>query len=273
MKTTLLTVVISLGLAAPLLADDTNVLSDEKSKASYALGMMLGRNWQQQSIDIDPDVLLRGLKDQQAGTPLLTPAEMQTTLKEFQKSLAAKQMKARAELAEKNMAAGVAFLVTNRNNPGVITLPDGLQYKVLTNGTGALPKLDDMVSVNYAGMLLDGTEFDSSAKNGRPGEFQVNHVIPGMTEALTNMPVGSKWELFIPSALAYGERGNRGIPPNSTLIFDVELLDVKAPPPPAQPLTSDIIKVPSADEMKKGAKIETIKAEDVQKMQTNSPPK
>ena len=128
------------------------------------------------------------------------------------------------------------------------------------------------MTVNYRGTFLDGTEFDSSAKSGHPAEFQANHVIPGWTEALTNMPVGSKWQLFIPSDLAYGERGNRGIPPNSTLIFEVELLDTKAspPPPPAAPLTSDIIKVPSAEEMKKGAKIETLKPEDVQKLQSQN---
>jgi len=128
------------------------------------------------------------------------------------------------------------------------------------------------VTVNYRGSLLNGTEFDSSYKRGQPATFPVGGVIPGWTEALEKMPVGSKWKLFIPSELAYKEQGNRGIPPNSTLIFEVELLDTKPTPAlaSAQPLTSDIIKVPSAEEMKHGAKIETIKAEDVQKMQTNS---
>jgi len=272
MKSILLTVIVSAGLVAPLLADDTNVLGDPKMKASYALGMMLGRNWQQQSIEIDPDVLLRGLKDQQSGTAMLTVPEMQATLKAYQQTVAAKQAKVRAEMAEKNMAAGDAFLATNKNDPAVITSPDGLQYKVITKGTGATPNLTDMVTVNYTGMFLDGTEFDSSAKSKRPAQFQVNHVVAGMTEALTNMPTGSKWRLYIPSRLAYGERGTRNIPPNSTLIFDLELVGIQPPPPVAQPLTSDIIKVPSADEMKKGAKIETLKAEDVQKMQTNAVP-
>ena len=279
MKAIVLTVIISAGFIAPLLADDTNVLSDEKSKASYAIGMMLGHNWQQQSIDVDPELVLRGLKDVQSGKPtLLTQAEMQSTLKSFQQSIAAKQMKARAELAEKNKAIGAAFLATNKNIAGVVTLPDGLQYKVLTNGTGAIPTPDSTVSVNYRGTFIDGTEFDSSAKVGHPVQFQANHVIHGWTEALTQMKVGSKWQLFIPSELAYGEQGNRGIPPNSTLIFEVELIDTQATPaqaqmPSSQPLTSDIIKVPSAEEMKKGAKIETLKAEDVAKMQTNSPAK
>ncbi len=126
--------------------------------------------------------------------------------------------------------------------------------------------------MNYRGTLLDGTEFDSSYKRGQPAQFPVGGVIHGWTEALEKMPVGSKWKLFIPAELAYGERGNRSIPPNSTLIFEVELLDTKTPPPPAAaaptaPLTSDIIKVPSAEEMKKGAKIEVIKPEDAAKAQ------
>jgi FKBP-type peptidyl-prolyl cis-trans isomerase FklB len=276
MKTILLAVIFSSGLAAPLFADGTNVLSDDRSKTSYAIGMMLGHSWQQQGVDVDLDLVLRGLKDEQSGNPtLLTQQEMQNALKEFQQNLAAKQLKMRAEMAVKNKAEGEAFLATNKNNPGVITLPDGLQYKVITEGSGATPATDAMVTVNYRGSFLNGTEFDSSAKAGHPIQLQANHVIRGWTEALTQMKVGSKWQLFIPSNLAYGEQGNRGIPPNSTLIFEVELLDTQTPPAqaqtsPAAPLTSDIIKVPSAEEMKKGAKIETIKAEDMQKLQSQS---
>jgi FKBP-type peptidyl-prolyl cis-trans isomerase len=264
---------LSVSLVAPLLADSTNVLSDEKSKASYAIGMSIGHNFQQQNLDIDLSLVLRGMKDMQAGgATLLTVPEMQSTLKAFQQEIMAKQMKMRQELAESNKVAGEAFLATNKNNPGVISLPDGLQYQIITTGTGVNPASSDTVTVNYRGSLLDGTEFDSSYKRGQPATFPVGGVIPGWTEALEKMPVGSKWKLFIPSELAYKEQGNRGIPPNSTLIFEVELLDTKPTPAPAsaQPLTSDIIKVPSADEMKHGAKIETIKAEDVQKMQTNS---
>jgi len=273
MKSVFLSVFLSAGLVAPLLADSTNVLSDDKSKASYAIGMSIGHNFQQQNLDIDLNLVLRGMKDMQTGgTTLLTVPEMQSTLKAFQQEVMAKQMKTRQEQAEKNKAAGEAFLAANKNNAGVITLPDGLQYQILTNGTGASPAPSDTVTVNYRGSLLDGTEFDSSYKRGQPATFPVGGVIPGWTEALQMMPVGSKWKLFIPSPLAYKEQGNRGIPPNSTLIFEVELLDTKATPAPAvaQPLTSDIIKVPSAEEMKHGAKIETLKAEDVQKMQTNS---
>jgi FKBP-type peptidyl-prolyl cis-trans isomerase len=164
-------------------------------------------------------------------------------------------------------------MATNKNNSGVVTLPDGLQYKVITNGTGAMPVSTDIVTVNYRGTLLDGTEFDSSFKRGQPARFPVNGVIPGWTEALLKMKVGSRWQLFLPPELAYGEQGPPGIPPNAVLIFDVELLSTQNPPPPPpatssnQPLTSDIIKVPSAEELKKGAKIEVIKAEDLKKTQ------
>jgi FKBP-type peptidyl-prolyl cis-trans isomerase FklB len=270
MKKTMLAVVVFAGLTAPVFAYDTNVLSDEKSKISYAIGMTIGHNFQQQGIDVDDAVFLRGLKDAQSGgATLLTMQEMQVTLKEFQQGMAAKQAKLRAGQALTNKLEGDAFLATNKSNPGVITLPDGLQYKVITAGTGAKPTTDATVTVNYRGTFIDGTEFDSSAKSGHPMDIQANHVIPGWTEALTNMPAGSKWQLFIPSELAYAERGNRGIPPNAALLFDLELLAVKAtpPPPPTAPLTSDIIKVPSAEEMKKGAKIETLKPEDVQRLQ------
>jgi FKBP-type peptidyl-prolyl cis-trans isomerase FklB len=239
--------------------------------------MMLGHNWQQQGLDIDPDIAARALKDvQSSNVTLLTQAEMQETLTAFQKTFAAKQQAKRAEEGKKAKADGDAFLAANKNNPGVQVLPDGLQYIVVTNGTGATPLPTDTVSVNYRGTLIDGTEFDSSYKRGQPASFPVGGVIPGWTEALEKMPVGSKWKLFIPSELAYGERGQRGIPPNSVLIFEVELLSSKtppaaAPPAPATPLTSDIIKVPSKAEMDKGAKIEQIKPEDVQKYmsQTN----
>ena len=273
MKKTMLAVVVLAGLTAPVFAYDTNVLSDEKSKVSYAIGMTIGHNFQQQGIDVDDTVFLRGLKDAQSGgTTLLTMQEMQVTLKEFQQGMAAKQAKLRAGQALTNKLEGDAFLATNKNNPGVITLPDGLQYKVITAGTGAKPTSDATVTVNFRGTFIDGTEFDSSAKAGHPMDIQANHVIPGWTEALTNMLTGSKWQLFIPSELAYSERGNRGIPPNAALLFDIELLAVKAtpPPPPSAPLTSDIIKVPSAEEMKKGAKIETLKPEDVQKLQSQT---
>jgi FKBP-type peptidyl-prolyl cis-trans isomerase len=244
---------------------DTNVLSDEMARVSYAIGMTLGHNFQAQGVDVKGDLLARGIKDlQSGGATLLTTEEMHNVLTEFQKTVAAKQVQMRAAAGAKNKAEGEAFLATNKNSAGVVILPDGLQYRVITEGSGTLPTAEDVVSVNYRGTLLDGTEFDSSYKRGKPAQFPVGNVIPGWTEALKQMKTGSKWQLFIPSQLAYGEQGRPGIPPNSVLIFEVELLSAEHPTPPA-PLTSDIVKVPSLDEMKKGAKIEVIKPEDVEK--------
>ncbi len=265
---------ICIATTSPLWADGTLQLTDEKSRVSYAIGMMLGQNFfKRNNLDtnaVDLDIVTQGLKAIQTGaTPLLSEEEMQQTLKTFQKEFAAKQQAQRAQEAIKNKADGTAFLAANLKNPGVVALPDGLQYQVITNGSGSVPSPTDHVSVNYRGTLMDGTEFDSSYKRNKPAEFPVNAVIHGWTEALEKMPVGSKWKLFIPSDLAYGEMGRPGIPPNSVLIFDIELLSTAAVPaiapttPSTQPMTSDIIKVPSAEEMKKGAKIEVIKPQDI----------
>ncbi len=274
MKRTIWIVIFCAGCVAPLYADGTNVLNDEKARVSYAIGMMLGHNWQQQGLDVDPELAARAIKDvQSGGATLLTQQEMRDTLSAFQKEFVATQQKKREELAARNKTEGAAFLATNKNNPGVVTLPDGLQYKVITNGTGAMPANTDSVTVNYRGTLLDGTEFDSSFKRGQPAKFPVTGVIPGWTEALLKMKAGSRWQLFIPPELAYGERGQSSIPPNSVLIFEIQLLSTQSPSLPSPtvssnpPLTSDIIKVPSADELKKGAKIEVIKPEDLKKMQ------
>jgi len=264
---------VCIGTAAVLKAEGTNELADEKSRVSYAIGMMIGHNWQQQGLEVNPDIFAQAVKDvQSGGKTLLTEEEMHETLANFQKEFAAQQQKRREEMAAKDKQEGDAFLAANKDKPGVQTLSDGLQYLVITNGTGPTPGPNDTVTVNYRGTLVDGTEFDSSYKRGKPWQCRVNGVIHGWTEALEKMPVGSKWKLFIPSDLAYGEQGTRGIPPNSTLIFEVELLDTQSPAPPkaAAPLTSDIIKVPSAEEMKKGAKIEVIKPEDAAKAQKSS---
>ena len=269
MKTAALIVICCMGAVAPLLADDTNVLTDEKAKASYAIGMMLGHNWMQQGIEVDPDALARGLNDEQSGgTTLMTPQEAQAALKAFQQTVSATREKMQSELAVKNKAEGAEFLAQNKKQPGVVTLPDGLEYRVITDGTGPTPSPDDIVTVNYRGTFLDGKEFDSSARTGHPAQFPVGRVIHGWTEALLQMKVGSKWQLFIPSDLAYGEAGRPGIPPNSVLIFDVELLSTQSPnPQPAPsasvspPLTSDIIKV-------QGTNIQVIKPEDFQKLQS-----
>jgi len=242
-----------------------------KEKVSYAIGVNIGNNFKRQDVEVDFDQLLRGMKDAVAGSPAVTEAEIRETLTQFQQEMATKQQEKRRQLGEKNKADGEAFLAENKSKPGVITLTNGLQYKVVTEGTGETPKADDIVEVNYRGTFIDGSEFDSSAKAGRPLSTRVTGgIIRGWTEALTRMKVGSKWQIFIPSDLAYGEFGKQpNIGPNTTLVFDLELLSAKAPPPPppaAAPLTSDIIKVPSAEEMKKGAKIETLKAEDVERM-------
>lgn len=267
-------------LAAPLFADGTNQVTDERSRISYAIGVNIGDSLKRSEIDADPDIIAKAIKDVMAGTPTMTDMQARQTLQTFQQEL-------RAKITAKNLAEGEAFLATNKLTPGVkemsVTLPNGksdeLQYMVLTTGDGPVPKATDKVKVNYRGMLLNGTEFDSSYKRGQPATFPVTGVIHGWTAALEAMPVGSKWKLFVPADLAYGESGRPGIPPNSVLIFEVELLDIEAPAPPpappapAPPLTSDIIKVPSAADLKNGAKIETIKAEDVSKyIQTNQPP-
>jgi FKBP-type peptidyl-prolyl cis-trans isomerase FklB len=206
-------------------AQETPVLKNQKDKMSYIIGMDIGNNLKKQSIDIDPAFLARGIKDALAGgKPLLTEKEMQETMAVFQKEMMAKQQ----EVATKNKKEGEAFLVENKKKQGVKTLPSGLQYKVIKEGTGKKPKLGDTVTAHYWGTLIDGTEFDSSYKRGQPANFPVSGVIPGWTEALQLMGEGAKWQLFIPSNLAYGERGaGAGIGPNATLIFEIELISVQ----------------------------------------------
>lgn len=267
-------------LAAPNHSDAEAVFKSDKDKLSYALGTYYGGDWKRrfgiETNDLNLDEFIRAVKTELAGEPnLLTPEETKAALDKFQKDLAAKQQEKRRLAGEKNKVEGPKFLEENKTKPGVITLPSGLQYKVLAEGSGDSPKPEDTVTVNYRGTLIDGTEFDSSHKRGQPARFRVTGVIAGWTEALTKMKPGAKWQLFIPSNLGYAERGNQNIAPDATLLFDLELLSVEAPPPPAPPaapLTSDIIKVPSLEEMKKGAKIETIKAEDVEKIQKQQQP-
>jgi FKBP-type peptidyl-prolyl cis-trans isomerase FklB len=282
MKKTALIVTFCLSAVGPLLADGTNMLTDDKSRVSYAIGMMTGRQWKQQELDFDVDLYARGIKEGMAGgAMLLTPEQAQQTIDAFRKELSAKQQQKQMELAAKNKTEGEAFLAKNKTQPGVVTLPDGLQYKVITKGDGEIPGDENTVTVNFRGTLVDGTEFDSTARTGKPLEIPVGRVFRGWSEALKLMKTGSKWQLFIPSELAYGQNGmSSRIPPNAMLIMDVELLAIQhpqsqpaaAPAAPANPpLTSDIIKVPSAEEMNKGAKIEIIKPEDVQKFQQSQP--
>lgn len=245
-----------------------SVIKNDVDKLSYSFGLNMGTQIKNQDIDVNPDLISRGLHDGLGGkTPLMTQQEIQEVQAFFRKELQAKFQAKQAEMREKNKAEGEKFLAENAKKEGVKTLPNGLQYKVIKEGTGPKPKPTDQVKVHYTGKLLNGTEFDSSSKRGpQPATFGVGQVIKGWTEALTNMPVGSKWELYIPSDLAYGANGSgRTIEPNSTLIFDVELVDIATPPPPPQPITSDIIKVPSKAELDAGAKIEVIKPEDLAK--------
>jgi len=225
------------------------LLTTDREKESYALGMNIGRGLKNQSVDIDPAILLRGLKDTMAanGKPLLTDQEAMDELKKLQADAQQKQQAKMKEEGEKNASLGTAFLEANKTKQGVHVLPDGLQYKVITEGSGPKPTASDTVVCQYRGTLIDGTEFDSSVKHGGPATFQVSRIIKGWTEALQLMPVGSKWELYIPPSLAYGDRGAPGSPigPNSTLIFEVELQAIK-PPTAAAPSPTPAPQAPPA---------------------------
>jgi len=201
-----------------------------ENRASYAIGMNMGRSMKDQEVPIDLDLLVQGIKDGLAGgETLLTDEEMQTAMQEFQQMMMKKQQDKQAAMAGENEKAADEFFATNKDKEGVVTTDSGLQYQVLTEGSGAKPTASDRVSVHYKGTLLDGTQFDSSYDRGQPATFPVSGVIPGWTEALQLMPVGSKWKLWIPPNLAYGERGQGPIPPGSALVFEVELLSIGEP--------------------------------------------
>lgn len=191
--------------------------------------MSMGKNLHRDSIEIDPNIMLQGMKDAMGGgKTLLTDEEAQAAIAELQNDLRKKQTEHMQAAAETNRKAGDAFLAANKTKEGVVTLASGLQYKILKAGTGPKPTATDSVVCNYRGTLIDGTEFDSSYKSGQSATFPVNGVIKGWTEALQLMPVGSKWQLFVPPALAYGARGaGSDIGPDSTLIFEVELLSIQ----------------------------------------------
>lgn len=208
-------------------------LKTQKEKASYALGMKIGGDLKRQGVNtaVDPAIAARGFKDALAGSkPLLTEDEEKAALTQLQTEVRGAQEAKAHEAGAANRKEGVAFLAANKSKEGVVTLPSGLQYKILTAGTGAKPTASDTVTCNYRGTLIDGKEFDSSYKRGEPASFQVGGVIKGWTEALQLMPVGSKWQLFIPPDMAYGDRGaGADIGPGATLIFEVELLSIGEP--------------------------------------------
>jgi len=210
-------------------AAEEQELKTQKERISYVVGLEMANNLKKNMIDLDVETLVRGVKDALSGAkPLMTEQERKETIVALQNELQAKQQELTKAIAEKNKKEGEAFLAENKNKQGVITMPSGLQYKILADGKGKSPKATDAVSVNYRGMLIDGTEFDSSYKRGQPETFVVNRIIPGWTEALQLMKPGSKWQLFIPPDLAYGERGTGGpIGPNAVLIFEVELISIK----------------------------------------------
>jgi len=204
-------------------------LTTDKDKTSYAIGQDLGNKLKSQSIDVDTAILLRGMNDGISGAkPLMSEDDMRASLTALSTQIRAKQTAMLKDLTEKNKSEGDAFLLENKSKEGVVALPSGLQYKVLKAGDGPKPTASDSVVCNYKGTLINGKEFDSSFKRGQPATFPVSGVIKGWTEALQLMPVGSKWQLFIPPDLAYGERGaGADIQPDSALIFEVELMSIQ----------------------------------------------
>lgn len=204
-------------------------LASERDSLSYSIGVSIAQNIKQQGPkDVNTALIAQGLDDVlKGGNTLLTMDQVQQVIQSYyQKQMAVRNAEA-VKVSAENKKTGDAFLATNKTKPGVVTTNSGLQYLIEKEGTGAKPTATDRVKVHYTGRLLDGTEFDSSVKRGQPAEFGVNEVIKGWTEALQLMPVGSKWKLYIPSELAYGDRGaGADIKPGSTLVFDVELLDI-----------------------------------------------
>ncbi len=226
MNQTIVTIIATgvIFLAGTVLGAEDLSLKTEKDKASYVIGTQIGNDMRHQGIDVDPNILARGINDALSGQKLLlNDQQVWDTMAAFQKTMAVK----RAELATRNGKEGDAFLTANRKKEGVIALPDGMQYKVIKAGTGKSPRINDTVTVNYRGTFIDGTEFESSYSRGEPAVLPVNGVIRGWAEALQLMKVGAKWQLFIPPQLAYGEQGSPRVGPKATLIFEVELISIK----------------------------------------------
>jgi FKBP-type peptidyl-prolyl cis-trans isomerase FklB len=227
-------IIAAVFLCSTGLAQEKIQLKDQKDKVSYSIGLDIGFTFKKQNMDMNPDAILAGIKDALNSKPQLTPDQTREVMAAFQKDMVAKQEKTNKEASVKNTADGQKFLADNKTKEGVKTTASGLQYKVLKEGSGATPRTTDTVTVNYRGTLIDGTEFDSSYKRGEPITFPVTGVIPGWTEALQLMKVGSKYQLVIPANLAYGERGaGQTIGPNSTLIFEVELVGIQGAQSPS----------------------------------------
>jgi FKBP-type peptidyl-prolyl cis-trans isomerase FklB len=239
MKLRLSAIAFLIFIATASMAQEEPALKTQKDKVSYGIGVDIATGFKQRGLDLDIETLIKGLRDGYAGgKTLMTEEEMRTTLTAYQKELQEKESAAIKAIAEKNKTEGEAFLAANKTKEGVVTLPSGLQYKILKAGTGKIPTEADTVTAHYQGTLINGKVFDSSIKRGEPISLSPKEVIPGWKEALTLMPVGSKWQLFVPPGLAYGSQQNSPIEPNSVLIFEVELLSIKEPAssaPPAKP--------------------------------------
>ena len=215
--------------AAPAVDATAAGLATEEQQISYIIGTSVGQNMKEDQLDIDMDAFVRGLSDVLEDRELaMSEEQMMVTMQAFQQKMMAEQQQQMAAAAEQNAAVGAQFLAQNAERDGVTTTESGLQYEVLEAGEGDRPAAEDTVTVHYTGSLIDGTVFDSSVERGQPAQFNVGQVIPGWTEALQLMPVGSKWRVFIPSDLAYGAQGAGGgaIGPNETLVFEVELIEV-----------------------------------------------
>ncbi len=226
MKTGLLLGLVAISFAVTAYAKEpATALKTDKQKFSYTVGFQLGQNLMRQKLELDPKIVAQGIQHALTGAvPKMSQEEMHASIMAYQK----KEQEKVAALAKKNLDASHAYLEANKKKPGVVTLPDGLQYKVITKGTGKQPKMTDTVVAHYRGTLIDGTEFDSSYKRNHPATFPVNGVIKGWQEVLPLMKEGAKWQVYIPPELAYGEHGaGNAIGPNQTLIFDIELLSVK----------------------------------------------
>jgi FKBP-type peptidyl-prolyl cis-trans isomerase FklB len=226
MKYSVIILMIINFLAVASFAGDKVELKNENDRVNYSYGFQIGDNLKKKGVNVDMKILMKAIQDSLSGTePLMTQEEIRDTLVEFNRRQAAAQHAQKQQQKEQYRGEGREFLAANGKKPGVVTLPSGLQYKVIGEGTGKTPKPQDTVTVNYRGTLINGQEFDSSYRKGKPATFQVDRVIKGWTEALQLMKEGAKWQLFIPADLAYGERGALA---DRILIFDVELISVES---------------------------------------------